>query len=104
MNITVFLGAPGSGKGTQARRRLAQASGFKHFSTGDMLRAAIQTGSEVERRQKVLSDRGELVPDAIMIGSSLSRLLSKLGGDARVIFGWFSSDRAASRSGWMPNR
>lgn len=66
MDSTVFLGAPGSGKGTQAKK-LAQRGGFLHFSTGDMLRAAIQEKTEVGMKAKTFMDRGELVPDDIMI-------------------------------------
>lgn len=66
MDITVFLGAPGSGKGTQAKR-LSQRGDFVHFSTGDMLRSAIQEKTEVGLNAKTFMDRGELVPDDIMI-------------------------------------
>lgn len=66
MDITVFLGAPGSGKGTQAKR-LAQRGGFVHFSTGDMLRSAIQGKTDVGLKARTFMDRGELVPDEIMI-------------------------------------
>jgi adenylate kinase len=75
MDITVFLGAPGSGKGTQAKR-LAQKAGFTHLSTGDMLRSAIQNQTPVGLKAKTFMDRGELVPDEIMIAlieSSLSK-------------------------------
>ncbi len=75
MDITVFLGAPGSGKGTQAKK-LAQAGGFVHFSTGDILRAAIVEKTEVGLKAKGFMDRGELVPDDIMIAiieSSLAK-------------------------------
>jgi adenylate kinase len=66
VKITVFLGAPGSGKGTQAKR-LAENHGFKHFSTGDMLRAALQAGTPVGLKAKQFVDKGELVPDEVMI-------------------------------------
>ena len=66
MNITVFLGAPGSGKGTQAKR-LADTMGVRHFSTGDMLRAAVTAQSPVGVKAKQFMDKGELVPDTVMI-------------------------------------
>lgn len=66
MHVVVFLGAPGSGKGTQAKR-LAEAKGYTHFSTGDMLREAIRKGSPVGAQAKGFIDRGELVPDDVMI-------------------------------------
>lgn len=66
MDITVFLGAPGSGKGTQAKR-LALRGGFVHLSTGDMLRAAIQEKTQVGLKAKAFMDKGDLVPDDVMI-------------------------------------
>ena len=87
MNITVFLGAPGSGKGTQAKR-LSQAQGFRHFSTGDMLRAAIKADSEVGKRAKKYIDAGELVPDETMI-DLIEDALRPLGPDARVLLDGF---------------
>lgn len=66
MDITVFLGAPGSGKGTQAKR-LAQRGGFVHLSTGDILRAAIQEKTDVGLKAKAFMDKGDLVPDNVMI-------------------------------------
>lgn len=87
MNITVFLGAPGSGKGTQAKR-LAEDRGFRHFSTGDMLRSAIKAGSEVGQRAKKFIDAGELVPDDTMI-DLIEDALRPLGADARVLLDGF---------------
>lgn len=87
MNISVFLGAPGSGKGTQAKK-LAQSYGYVHFSTGDMLRAAIQAGSEVGLQAKGFIDRGDLVPDGVMI-SIIESALAGLSKDARVLLDGF---------------
>ncbi len=87
MDITVFLGAPGSGKGTQAKR-LAESQGFRHLSTGDMLRAAIQEGTDVGKRAKGFIDRGELVPDSIMI-ELIADVLAKSKGGAKVILDGF---------------
>jgi adenylate kinase len=69
----VMLGPPASGKGTQAVR-LAKSRRIPKISTGDMLRAAAQTGSELGRRAKELMDRGELLGDAEMIGIVSDRL------------------------------
>src|SRR6185436_1553402 len=69
----VMLGPPASGKGTQAVR-LAKSRRIPKISTGDMLRAAAQTGSELGRRAKELMDRGELLGDAEMIGIVRDRL------------------------------
>jgi adenylate kinase len=87
VNITVFLGAPGSGKGTQAKR-LSQGHGFRHFSTGDMLRASIQSGDDVGLRAKGFIDRGELVPDDVMI-ALIEKALTTLPAGAKVILDGF---------------
>lgn len=66
MNL-VFLGPPGSGKGTQAAR-LSARLGLVHLSTGDVLREAVRRGSELGRQADGYMKRGELVPDDLIIG------------------------------------
>jgi adenylate kinase len=72
MNI-LLLGPQGSGKGTQAKRVSAEY-GVPHISTGDMLRVNIAHGTELGRRVKSIVDRGELVPDDLVIEMIRERL------------------------------
>ncbi len=69
----VLLGAPGSGKGTQAQRLMA-AKGIPHISTGDLLRAAVAAGTELGRKAKAAMDAGELVSDDLVLGMIRERL------------------------------
>ncbi|HUK78437.1 MAG TPA: nucleoside monophosphate kinase, partial [Thermoleophilia bacterium] len=69
----VLLGAPGSGKGTQAER-IAPAFDLPHISTGDILRGAVKAGTELGRTAKRFMDSGELVPDEVVIGIIRERL------------------------------
>lgn len=68
-----ILGPPGAGKGTQAKR-VAEDREIPHIATGDMLRAAIGESSEVGVRVKGIVDRGDLVPDELMIELIRERL------------------------------
>ena len=63
----IFLGPPGAGKGTQAER-LAEDLKIKKISTGDILREAVAKGTELGQRAKLYMERGELVPDEIILG------------------------------------
>jgi adenylate kinase len=69
----VFLGPPGAGKGTQAQR-IAQEYGIPHISTGDILRNAVKEGTELGKLAKSYMDKGELVPDEVIIGIIRERL------------------------------
>lgn len=64
-NIVIF-GAPGSGKGTQSDLLVAHY-GFKHISTGDVLRAEMKNGTELGKTAKSYIDNGQLIPDSLMI-------------------------------------
>lgn len=69
----VFLGAPGSGKGTQAQR-LIERHGIPQISTGDLLRAHVRAGTELGRRAKSVMDAGQLVDDTTILGMVRERL------------------------------
>ena len=69
----VLLGAPGSGKGTQAALMVKELE-LPHISTGDLLRAAVAAGTELGIQAKAVMDRGELVSDDIMLGLIEERL------------------------------
>jgi adenylate kinase len=63
----IFLGPPGAGKGTQAKIFLDR-SGIVQISTGDILRAAVAKGTDLGKQAKSFMDKGELVPDSVVIG------------------------------------
>ncbi|MCY0871801.1 MAG: adenylate kinase [Acidithiobacillus caldus] len=69
----IFLGAPGVGKGTQAKM-LSSRLGLPHVSTGDMLRASVLAGTAMGRRAKAVMDSGALVGDDIILGIVRERL------------------------------
>lgn len=72
MNL-ILLGPPGAGKGTQAKE-LATRRGLIQLSTGEMLRAAVQAGTEVGKRAKAIMEAGNLVPDEVVIGIISERM------------------------------
>jgi adenylate kinase len=89
MNI-ILLGPPGAGKGTQAQR-LVEERGMVQLSTGDMLREAKDSGTEMGKRVADVMARGELVTDEIVIGL----IREKLEGDMAA-----ASSSTASRARW----
>ena len=75
----VLLGAPGSGKGTQAKI-LQSLLGWTQISTGDLLRAAVKAKTELGLKAKAAMDAGELVTDEIVIGLTREKILESKGG------------------------
>jgi len=71
--FVVFLGAPGSGKGTQATS-LAEKYGLVHVATGDLLRDAVRLGTELGAKARGYMERGELVPDDLVVAMVMDRL------------------------------
>src|SRR4030065_298935 len=69
----VLLGAPGAGKGTQAKK-LIEKYGMPQISTGDILRAAVAKGTTLGKEAKSYMDKGELVPDSVVIGLVKERI------------------------------
>jgi adenylate kinase len=69
----LVLGPPGAGKGTQAKR-LSEDRGLPHIATGDILRAAIASGSELGRQVEPILERGDLVPDELVVALIRERL------------------------------
>jgi adenylate kinase len=73
MTRLIFLGAPGAGKGTQAQI-LAQSCGIPHISTGDILRAEVKDATELGLQAKSYMNKGELVPDSLILDMIRGRL------------------------------
>ncbi len=69
----IMLGAPGAGKGTQAKR-IAETYGIPHISTGDIFRANIKAGTELGQKAKAYMDAGQLVPDELTVGLLMDRV------------------------------
>lgn len=68
----IMLGAPGAGKGTQAKR-IAEKYSIPHISTGDIFRANIKNGTELGKKAKTYMDKGELVPDSLVVDLVIDR-------------------------------
>ncbi len=80
----ILLGPPGAGKGTQAKR-LVEKTGLLHLSTGDILRDEVARGTDLGKQAKEYMDRGDLVPDDLIIGMIRGRIE---GADGFILDGF----------------
>jgi adenylate kinase len=83
----ILLGPPGSGKGTQGER-LQEDFRLPYYATGDILRAAVKEGTEVGKQAKEYMDRGDLVPDEVIIGVIAERVQSEEAADGFILDGF----------------
>jgi adenylate kinase len=83
----ILLGPPGAGKGTQAER-LQEDFRLLHVATGNILRAAVDDGTDLGREAKGYMDRGELVPDEVIIGVIVERLRGEDAQDGFLLDGF----------------
>lgn len=83
----VLLGAPGSGKGTQAKKLMAEKN-IPQISTGDMLRAAVDAGTRFGVQARVIMEAGQLVSDDIMLGIISERLMEADAADGFILDGF----------------
>jgi adenylate kinase len=90
----ILLGPPGAGKGTQAER-LQEDFPLAYVATGDILRAAVKEGTDLGKEAKAYMDRGELVPDEVIIGVILDRLAEQDTADGFLLDGFPRTDTQA---------
>jgi adenylate kinase len=83
----ILLGPPGSGKGTQGER-LQEDYRLPYYATGDILRAAVKEGTELGKQAREYMDRGDLVPDEVIIGVIGERVQSEEASDGFILDGF----------------
>jgi adenylate kinase len=83
----ILLGAPGSGKGTQGERLQADFR-LPYYATGDILRAAVRDGTDLGKQAKEYMDRGDLVPDDVIIAMIAERVESPEAADGFILDGF----------------
>jgi adenylate kinase len=83
----ILLGPPGSGKGTQGER-LQEDFRLPYYATGDILRAAVREGTDIGVQAKEYMDRGDLVPDAVIVGVIAERIEEKEAEDGFILDGF----------------
>jgi adenylate kinase len=90
----ILLGPPGAGKGTQAER-LQEDFPLAYIATGDILRQAVKDGTDLGRKAKEYMDRGDLVPDDVIIAVILDRLAEQDTSDGFLLDGFPRTDKQA---------
>ena len=95
MNV-ILVGPPGAGKGTQAKR-LEARTGLKHIASGDLFRKAMREQTEMGQLARSYVDRGELVPDEVVISMIIERI-NQPDCEAGVIFDGFPRTREQARA------
>ncbi len=83
----IMLGAPGAGKGTQAKM-IAEKYGIPHVSTGDIFRANIKNGTELGKKAKTYMDAGQLVPDSLTVDLLIDRISQEDCANGYVLDGF----------------
>jgi adenylate kinase len=83
----ILLGPPGSGKGTQGER-LQQDLELPYYATGDILRAAVREGTEIGEQAKQYMDRGDFVPDDVIVGVIAEKIAQKEAEDGFILDGF----------------
>jgi len=83
----ILVGPPGAGKGTQAER-LTEDFGLPYFATGNILRDAVAEGTELGKQAKAYMDKGDLVPDEVIIGVILEALAGETAADGFLLDGF----------------
>ena len=94
----ILLGPPGSGKGTQGER-LQEDFDLPYYATGDILRAAVREGTDIGREAKEYMDRGDLVPDEVIVGVIAERIDGKEAEDGFILDGFPRTEPQAEALG-----
>ena len=95
--VVILLGPPGVGKGTQAVR-LIDSVGGEHISTGDLLREACRDGTDLGLKAQDYMEKGELVPDSLILDLIQDRL-RVISSEASIFFDGFPRTGCGTRSG-----
>ncbi len=94
----VLLGPPGSGKGTQGER-LQEDFDLPYYATGDILRAAVREGTDIGKQAKEYMDRGDFVPDDVIVGVIAERIDQKEAEDGFILDGFPRTEPQAEALG-----